>query len=690
MSYRPAGPGSSDRGPRATIRTVRNPGQGDVVEALLDVERESLTGVLEIKSASVTTRVAVKRGVPCLVEAGTRGEALGRVLVRLGLLTDEQYAAVIQRMTDALFDNEHVRFGEVVVEYGFMTSADLTFALTEQVRQKLIACVVHGRAEWLFVADEARAEEVESYPIAIKPLLVDAAQEFPEKRVSELLQLQEDRYPELTVDIDTVVSQFELSPSEAQALLAFDGTRSVHVLLSRDSRTDTAALLAALVCAKTVELHAHPTGIRKNTSARPVPPEFLRAQAQAPAAVLVGELVPQRLPSRRASSRRMAAVKPPEPSAEARVRAGAALHRLMLERKHLAKRLGAGVREPKDEKERQLSAERAFHAGRAGVLEDDLKRALPELKRAHQLCPLEREYRLYMEWAQLRVDNAMADEKRRVELRRLATNLLREDSECELGYYVLGHCALQEGKDDFALRFFKKAFELDPKLVDAGRQLRLLTMRAASGNAKKNESKPDPSPPPKRGLLDTPLEEIVPALLRKLPAMVDVPGPIVPVSVGSADPITVPVDPVEPVPIDGPRRSSRPFTVALAASFALVAVVAYVAGARSSVDGPTSLGSDRVLPPTPSPPRADDNPAVIAPTAPALSASAIPAAPAATKGTVRMPARAKGRRVFIDDRVTGEGPGSFDVTCGVHRVRIGSRGVERTVSVPCGGSVEVE
>jgi hypothetical protein len=65
------------------------------------------------------------------------------------------------------------------------------------------------------------------------------------------------------------------------------------------------------------------------------------------------------------------------------------------------------------------------------------------------------------------------------------------------------------------------------------------------------------------------------------------------------------------------------------------------------------------------------------------------APPSSTRGTLLTPPRAVTHRIYVDGRVIGEGRGSFDVRCGVRLVRVGSKGRDQRVVVPCGGSVTV-
>jgi hypothetical protein len=71
------------------------------------------------------------------------------------------------------------------------------------------------------------------------------------------------------------------------------------------------------------------------------------------------------------------------------------------------------------------------------------------------------------------------------------------------------------------------------------------------------------------------------------------------------------------------------------------------------------------------------------------SASTDPPSVDATKGVLLMPAAADTHRVYVDGRLAGVPPPPIVVGCGPHVVKIGSRGREQSVLVPCGGSVSL-
>jgi hypothetical protein len=56
-------------------------------------------------------------------------------------------------------------------------------------------------------------------------------------------------------------------------------------------------------------------------------------------------------------------------------------------------------------------------------------------------------------------------------------------------------------------------------------------------------------------------------------------------------------------------------------------------------------------------------------------------------GTISLAAAASMHRLFVDGKVAPSG--SQVVKCGVHVVQVGSRGIRRYVTVPCGEEVVV-
>jgi serine/threonine protein kinase len=80
----------------------------------------------------------------------------------------------------------------------------------------------------------------------------------------------------------------------------------------------------------------------------------------------------------------------------------------------------------------------------------------------------------------------------------------------------------------------------------------------------------------------------------------------------------------------------------------------------------------------------------VAPSVPPSAASSAPTeVREATSGTITVPIARAGHRVWIDDRLVGEAPGRYVVSCGSHWIRVGSQGDLERVDVACNGDVLV-
>ena len=145
------------------------------IRSLLTLRREKRSGVLAVKAeGGSVTYVYLEHGTPVFVEDTTSGETLGRLLRREGAITQAQYVEVLGRMTDAFVLNEQLRFGEVAVELGYLTEAQVSRALTEQMRRKMLVLLQRTETTWSFDESVARLDDVGRFPMVIEALVLEA------------------------------------------------------------------------------------------------------------------------------------------------------------------------------------------------------------------------------------------------------------------------------------------------------------------------------------------------------------------------------------------------------------------------------------------------------------------------------------------------------------------------------------
>lgn len=211
--------------------------------------------MLSIDADGARTFVYLKNGVPVFAEEGTSGETLGRMLVRQRMLTQEQHAEVIAKMTDALVLNEQLRFGEVAVELGFLSEEQVRKALQDQVRWKIVRCFQRPQVAWSFEDSEARLEDVGNFPMRVEALVLAALRWLEDEHKAELgLKRFLELTPVLTDAAAEIATRFELSAEERRFVEAIDGRRDTKSLLAGSEARDVdgPALVTALVVTRAI------------------------------------------------------------------------------------------------------------------------------------------------------------------------------------------------------------------------------------------------------------------------------------------------------------------------------------------------------------------------------------------------------------------------------------------------------
>jgi hypothetical protein len=480
-----------------------------VISALLEIRRNEHNGVLEIEAEGVCTVVYVARGVPVFAEEGTLGETLGRLLLRERVLTQEQYARIIDRMTASVMGAEQMRFGEVALALGFLTAEQVNEALAKQVRRKIVRCIeAHGSA-CTFREGADQLEGIARYPCLIEALILrTVCATFDEARVARTLEGTASRYPHLLESSEQLSRRFKMDPAETAFVEEIDGSRTALQLIYT---TALGGLHASQVLAVLALAGALTFRERAVSEAAPIDSSAVAAPSQSqigpepasagtPAAVLARQSPqPEPPPSSEllpGSMRGDALPAPSErskrPSDAARL---AARHRLArrlarhADRGPPASRPGAAAPSqaekrapprspPPVAKQARLLAEQRFQSGKLHVRHERWQLAVQELREAMRLYPGALEYQLYAEWARFRTLSDGAEiELARDRLAQLVGRALRQDRQMAIAHHVAGQIKLMHGDEAGALRSFHVAVKLDPNDRVGARYARILSRK---------------------------------------------------------------------------------------------------------------------------------------------------------------------------------------------------------------------
>jgi hypothetical protein len=139
------------------------------------LRQESL--VLEFRRRQVWKRILIENGVPVDCRSNLAHETLGRYMVAEGKLGEEDFTACLSRSA-----SRGVPFGEILIEHGLVTPADLFRLLQQNLAKKLLDLFTwsEGELRWL---DEAPASE-SSLKVKVPQLILTGVTRFtPQEEV---------------------------------------------------------------------------------------------------------------------------------------------------------------------------------------------------------------------------------------------------------------------------------------------------------------------------------------------------------------------------------------------------------------------------------------------------------------------------------------------------------------------------
>ncbi|MGH7482355.1 MAG: DUF4388 domain-containing protein, partial [Longimicrobiales bacterium] len=181
------------------------------------------TGSLSVTDRSNFGQIFFDRGKITFARIVNRRDRIGDLLVRDGVLTHDQLSATI----DEQAKRPDVRLGQLLVERGHLSSADLGRYIRRQIEEAVYYLFTWTRGTFFFEGDK-RPEDADIL-VSINPenLLLEGA-----RRIDEWSQIEQ-KIPsfDLIFEVDRAhleTSDVELTPEQQQILPALTGTRTLQ------------------------------------------------------------------------------------------------------------------------------------------------------------------------------------------------------------------------------------------------------------------------------------------------------------------------------------------------------------------------------------------------------------------------------------------------------------------------------
>src|SRR5688572_5279307 len=164
---------------------------GTVAELLLNQAAARSTGVVTISRGQAKKQLFLRDGDLISAESNLREEALGELLVALGLLTPSRLNQLLAEVK-----RRGQRMGTVLIELGWVSPEDVLDALREQVRRRATSCLRFEALDGTFEASTSFVGNIIEHRFEL-PLLIFCG--FRDHPALDLLTPKLDFTPEAIV-----------------------------------------------------------------------------------------------------------------------------------------------------------------------------------------------------------------------------------------------------------------------------------------------------------------------------------------------------------------------------------------------------------------------------------------------------------------------------------------------------------
>ncbi|MCA3010877.1 MAG: response regulator [Myxococcaceae bacterium] len=253
------------------VATARGPvirgdfAQTSFAKVLAELYRWRATGALLLGRGTVKKIVYLRDGAPELVKSNLLVEALGRILVREKMITEAECEESLERMRAT-----GRMQGTVLIEMGCISPHNLSYALTQQMQEKLFDAFRWDDGRYQFKAGVAPPPEPVSLGMSTAQLIVEGVRRsYDEERLERAFG--EDIGPLYVHPSDEplyALQEAGLSDEGKEIALVADGHKTVATLRALDvlSPLETDKLIYALTCAQMLSLKATPAAGKPKVS----------------------------------------------------------------------------------------------------------------------------------------------------------------------------------------------------------------------------------------------------------------------------------------------------------------------------------------------------------------------------------------------------------------------------------------
>jgi tetratricopeptide (TPR) repeat protein len=192
-------------------------------QLLVRLQREKFTGLVEVAHEAERKNVYWTDGKPVFVQSTIPEESLGRMLLTDGVITEEQYKEAMVEMAET-----NKKFGTILANRGIVSSEDLYYHLVSQTRLKIARCFTWPSGQFRLNRQTkypAEATMFESDPLAI--VIEGYRRHAPAGPLEQVYESHKGYYLFLGEPNLVAAARLHLSPHERELLNVANGTRTL-------------------------------------------------------------------------------------------------------------------------------------------------------------------------------------------------------------------------------------------------------------------------------------------------------------------------------------------------------------------------------------------------------------------------------------------------------------------------------
>ncbi len=192
-------------------------------------KRSGVLSLADIETKKVRKRIGFKAGRQAYVAGGTINETLGRLLLKHGKITEQQYHESLTKQK-----KENKKTGEVLVEMGIMDGAGLAEALQVQTEEKILGCFTWPDGIYSFTeAEPPEGKQLLFFPIRPEKIVLEGIRRYYDQQHLEKIftPYLETKF-QLTSQASEIQQKLGLAPAESRVVQHFKSGYGIRDLLS--------------------------------------------------------------------------------------------------------------------------------------------------------------------------------------------------------------------------------------------------------------------------------------------------------------------------------------------------------------------------------------------------------------------------------------------------------------------------